>query len=103
MTFPDIYQHVQQDDVRLDVDEECLIGSHAESVTVSCHDNDIISNDNDDESIVSSTSDLQLNNNVAKYEFTVFETETPSRGVSSIFICLYTLLGGYAHRYCLQD
>ena len=85
--------------MRLDVDEECLIGSHAESVTVSCHDNDIISNDNDDESIVSSTSDLQLNNKVAKYEFTVFETETPSRGVSSIFICLYTLLGGYFYSY----
>ena len=87
----DIYNGSNNDDLRLDIDEECLISSHPESVTQSCHDNDITHDDND--SILSSTSDVQLDNNVTKYQFTVFETETPSRGVSSIFICLYTLLG----------
>lgn len=91
----DIYNCSNTDDLRLDIDEECLISSHPESVTQSCHDNDI-TNDNDNESIVSSTSDVQLDNNVTKYQFTVFETETPSRGVSSIFICLYTLLGEHS-------
>ena len=28
-----------------------------------------------------------------KYEFEVFEPETPGRGVSSVFICLYSVLG----------
>ena len=31
--------------------------------------------------------------NVSKYEFEVFEPETPGRGVSSVFICLYSVLG----------
>lgn len=30
---------------------------------------------------------------VSKFEFEVFETETPSRGVSTVFICLYTAIG----------
>jgi len=30
----------------------------------------------------------------SKLEFEVFEAETPGRGVSTVFICLYTALGG---------
>ena len=30
---------------------------------------------------------------VSKFQFEVFETETPGRGVSSVFIFLYSLLG----------
>ena len=37
------------------------------------------------------SSSEHLEAEVSKFEFEVFETETPSRGVSTVFICLYTL------------
>ena len=30
---------------------------------------------------------------VSKFEFEAIETETPGRGVSTVFICLYTAIG----------
>ena len=39
------------------------------------------------------SSSEHLEAEVSKFEFEVFETETPSRGVSTVFICLYTAIG----------
>ena len=44
-------------------------------------------------SLVRSSSEHLEAEAVSKFEFEVFETETPSRGVSTVFICLYTAIG----------
>jgi len=43
--------------------------------------------------LVRSSSEHLEHEAVSKFEFEVFETETPSRGVSTVFICLYTAIG----------
>jgi len=76
---------------KLDIEETCL--SARCSLSQSHYSPDI----NDIHDRLSHDSILSIGDchfeNVSKLEFEVFETETPGRGVSSIFICLYTALG----------
>ena len=81
------------EETKLDIEEDLL--SPHNSVTKSCEDQDqdISSHGRlSHDSILTSGEAAHLES-VSKYEFEVFEAETPGRGVSSVFICLYSVLG----------
>ena len=67
----------------LDISEEFL----SQRSSISCHRGSLHSLGDIEE-----PGDLNREN-VEKYELEVFEPETPGRGVSSVFICLYSVLG----------
>ena len=81
------------EETKLDIEEDLL--SPHNSVTKSCEDQDqdISSHGRlSHDSILTSGEAAHLES-VSKYEFEVFEAETPGRSVSSVFICLYSVLG----------
>ena len=80
------------EETKLDIEEDLL--SPHNSVTKSCEDQDGLSSHGrlSHDSILTSGEAAHLES-VSKYEFEVFEAETPGRGVSSVFICLYSVLG----------
>ena len=91
-SWPELYNPTipatNQKEEFLAISEELL--SHRSSF--SCHTNQESIHSFNSIHSIGDTADLNREN-VSKYEFEVFEAETPSRGVSSVFICLYSVLG----------